>query len=254
MNLEDRIRGWTSSIADDATRLIRCTLHGDLGATVTACPDWDLRALLLHTGTIHRWATEAIRTSARPSQTEVERPGADASGAEIAGWLETGVEALLDALAAADPLGPTWHPFPFDQVNWFWARRQAQETSIHRWDAEMTTDGSSSIDPASAADGIDEYFEAGLPRILQREAVPPPAMSLHVHCTDQDLDPGMGEWTAWSDEDGYHMEATHRKGDAALRGSAEHLLLVLMGRADIERVDVVGDPAAASAWLGLPGL
>jgi hypothetical protein len=41
--------------------------------------------------------------------------------------------------------------------------------------------------------------------------------------------------------------------DAAIRGPAETLLLVLMGRADERDIDVVGDPLVADGWLSLPG-
>ena len=37
-----------------------------------------------------------------------------------------------------------------------------------------------------------------------------------------------------------------------LRGPAADLWLVLMGRLDRREVDIVGDPAAADAWLDLP--
>jgi hypothetical protein len=89
--------------------------------------------------------------------------------------------------------------------------------------------------------------------VLTREHVVPPSTSLHVHCTDGGLDPGAGEWIVWSEDGEYRFAHEHRKGDAALRGPAADLLLVLMGRADRTSLDVVGDPAAAAAWLDLPG-
>ena len=50
------------------------------------------------------------------------------------------------------------------------------------------------------------------------------------------------------------MRREHAKGDAALRGPAESLLLRLWGRAVPDgSVDLVGDPDAASAWLALGG-
>ena len=35
--------------------------------------------------------------------------------------------------------GPTWHPFGAAKLGRVWPRRQAQEISIHRWDAEQAT-------------------------------------------------------------------------------------------------------------------
>ena len=80
---------------------------------------------------------------------------------------------LADDLAAADPGDDTWHVFPVEQKMWVWARRQAQETAMHRWDAEMATHGTSSLDRVLAAEGVQEYFELGLPRVLSREGVEP---------------------------------------------------------------------------------
>jgi hypothetical protein len=50
------------------------------------------------------------------------------------------------------------------------------------------------------------------------------------------------------------MEPFHRKGDAAIRGPAEAILLAVMGRTDGADLDVIGDHSAVTAWLELPGL
>ena len=77
--------------------------------------------------------------------------------------------------------------------------------------------------------------------------VDPPASSLHVHCTDVD-----GEWLVWGDKGEYRMLPVHDKGDAAIRGPAANIWLLLMGRLDRSKLDVVGDASAAAAWLDLP--
>ena len=87
-----------------------------------------------------------------------------------------------------------------------------------------------------------------MPPRVASHSVDAPTASLHVHCTDTD-----GEWLIWGEAGAYRMLPIHDKGDAALRGPAADLLLVLMGRLDRSVVDIVGDPAAAAAWLDLPG-
>ncbi len=231
-------------IRDDADRIAIAVERGSLDAPVAACPGWDLRDLVVPTGMVHRWAAHAIEHGA-PSPGERE-PGADE---DLANWMRAGAASLADTLAAADPDGDTWHPFPVERTNWVWGRRQAQETAVHRWDAETAAFGSSTLDADQAAEGLHEFFELVLPRVFVREQVAPPGSSLHVHCTDV-----AGEWLVWGDGDGYGMVAEHRKGDAALRGPAETLLLVMMGRASVEQADVVGDRAVVDEWLGLPGL
>ncbi len=249
MNLDSHI----AAIRSDVDRIAVCAEQHRLNAPVAACPGWDVDALIRHVGGVHRWATQAIESGGVPAVVDVPRPEAGAPGAELAAWMRDGATGLTDALAATPPDADSWHPFPAEQKAWVWSRRQAQETMMHRWDAETATIGSSDLDAEMAADGIQEYFELGVPRILERGQLPTPTQSLHVHCTDEGLPDGAGEWIAWNEAGEYRMETVHRKGDAALRGSAEQVLLVLMGRADRDTLDTVGDPQAAAAWLDLPG-
>ena len=182
--------------------------------------------------------------AAAPGRNDVADPGET----DLAVWIVDGAAALIDAIRASPPHADTWHPFPLEQKAWVWARRQAIETTVHRWDAETAAGRSATLDPHLAGDGIHEYLEMGLPRVLGRESLDAPTTSFHVHCTDTD-----GEWLIWGDAGGFRMLPIHDKGDAALRGPAAELLLVLMGRLDRSVVDIVGDPAAAAAWLDLPG-
>jgi uncharacterized protein (TIGR03083 family) len=238
-------------IRADADRLATCLETGDLDSPVEACPGWDLRKLGVHTGFVHRWAAHAVRDAAPPDAGAIAEPRRDAAAAELGAWMREGASELAEILAATPPDAPTWHPFPADQLAWIWARRQMIETALHRWDAEVAVRGSSDLDSRVAATGIDECLDIGLPRVVNRESTSVPEASLHLHCTDTDLPSGAGEWILWSEDGEYRMATEHRKGDAAVRASAEHLLLALMGRADRAVLDIVGDPAAADAWLDL---
>ena len=159
---------------------------------------------------------------------------------DLADWLRTGAATLADDLAAVDPDAPTWHPFPVERTAWIWARRQAHETSMHRWDAEMATIGSSSLDPRLAADGITEYIELAVPRIAQREHVELPTVTVRIDCTDvADGDHLLGpvDQPVGRDVAG-HRGAGPARVDGARPGS------------DFE---IDGDAGAASAWLSIPG-
>ena len=214
---------------------------GTLDASVAACPGWDVRKVVEHTGFIHRWATHAVRTGAAPGRGDVIAAGEDDN---LAVWIVDGATDLIDALTDVDLDGATWHPFPFEQKMWFWGRRQAIETMLHRWDTQTACGIEATLDGELASSGIHEFFELGMPRILQKAETGPPSQSLHVHCTDVD-----GEWLVWSDGDQYRMLPVHDKGDAAMRGPAQDLLLVLMGRLDRGEIDIVGERSAADAWL-----
>ena len=234
----------SAALRSDADLMSSVVRTADLGSPVAACPGWDLRQLVEHTGSVHRWATHAIIHGGQPPKDADFSPAHDDN---LAVWIVDGATALIDALDAAGPEADTWHPFPLEQKVWVWGRRQALETAMHRWDAQTAAGLEATLDPELSSTGIGEYLEMGLPRVLARAGVPPPSASLHVHCTDVD-----GEWLVWSDNGTYRMLPVHDKGDAALRGPAADIWLVLMGRLDRSEVDIVGDPAAADAWLDLP--
>jgi uncharacterized protein (TIGR03083 family) len=239
-------QAYLDHIRADANRFAAALERGPSNAPVAACPGWDLVRLAAHLGGVHRWARHAVLDAAPPGETP--RPAADTDWPQ---WLREGADALVEVLAAVDPDAPTWHPFPAPLVARVWPRRQAQETVVHRWDAEAAVGTPSPIDPDLASDGIDEYFELVLPRLSVREHVGLPAGSFHVHCTDV-----AGEWLVERDGDQLRVVREHAKGNAALRGPAEAILLRLWNR-DSPRageLDQVGDPAVAAAWLALPGL
>jgi uncharacterized protein (TIGR03083 family) len=234
----------------DLARFAAALRTGPLDAAVRGCPGWDLRRLAAHLGHIHRWSRLCVLTAENPLVEAFVQPDRDASGDELAEWLAKGGGRLAATLRGVDPAAPTWHPFLVERVAGVWPRRQAHETSIHRWDAEHAVGTPGPIDPGLASDGIDEYFEVTLPRTMAREGAPPPPGSLHVHCTDVP-----GEWLAWYDEGGYQFTREHAKGDAALRGPAEQVLLALYHRAhDASALSPVGDETVLAGWLGAPGL
>ncbi len=213
-----------------------------------AVPAGTLRQLAVHLGQVHRWATEAVTTAAQPSG--FVDPPAVTEPAELAGWLRAGIAELTAALRPAGLDTPTWHLFDAPMTTGVWRRRQAHETLVHRIDAERAIGTPTPVDPAFASDGVDEYFGLIIPRLVRRERTALPSVSLHVHCTDTH-----GEWLIRAEDGGYVVVREHAKGDAALRGPAGALLMKLWGRPTdpFGEVEIVGDPAAAAAWLAVGG-
>lgn len=221
----------------------------DLSTPVPTCPGWDVGRLVEHVGQIHRWARFCIQHARPPSDRESSAlESFDPEDPVV--WFVEGANALVATLRQVDPAAPTWHPFRDEQVAAFWFRRQAHEIAMHRWDAESALGEPSPIDPDLASDGIDEYLDSTIPRIVARRGTPLPAGSIHLHCTDVD-----GEWLVWSRRDEYFLVRSHQKGDAALRGPAEALLLRLWARIgdDDERLRPVGDTTVLADWLALGG-
>lgn len=231
----------------DAGRIADVIATGDLDAPVTACPGWDVRRLVVHLGVIHRWARHCIAHAAPPDGNADFQPGDRVLGE----WFDDGARSVAETLSGLDPDAPTWHPFPVERVGRVWPRRMAHETAMHRWDVQAATGTADAIDAELASDGIDEYFELAIPRLVKRDGVTVPASSFHVHCTDVN-----GEWLVWNDDGAYRMKRAHEKGDAALRGPAEAILLRLWGRTSsrTDELSPVGDESALDAWLALSGM
>lgn len=245
---EPTVERYIEHLLVDAERFAVLLDTEPLDTTIPTCPGWDLSRLAEHTGQIHRWADFCAGRGRRPSQAEAE--ALESYDATIAAdWMRAGANELAATLRQLDPSAPTWHPFPSEQIAQFWPRRQAHETAIHRWDAERACGDPAPIDPSLASDGIDEYFGVVLPRLVAGGRATLPTGSLHVHSTDVP-----GEWLVWADDDGYQVIRAHQKGDAALRGPAEAILLRLWGRHADDELSPVGDETILAAWLDIGGV
>lgn len=232
----------------DSQRFAALLETASLDVPVPACPGWDVLRLAEHTGRIHRWARFCVENGRPPTDGDAQESFEPDAAAE---WLRAGARELARVLRDIDPQAPSWHPFPVDRIAAVWPRRQAHETAIHRWDAERAIGIDARLDPDLASDGIDEYFEIAIPRLVAREKIDLPTGSLHVHCTDV-----TGEWLVWADDGGFHLRREHQKGDAALRGPAEPILLRLWGR-EADRADelsTVGDESVLADWLAIAGM
>lgn len=220
---------------------------GPTDANVAACPGWDVAALAKHVGQVHRWAAFCAREGRVPSKEEAGGLGAFEPD-RAADWYRDSAAIVAEALDGIDPAAPTWHPFPVDQVAGFWPRRMAHEVLIHLRDADAAIGRATEIDAELASDGIDEYFEAIIPRKLASGAELPSG-SFHVHCTDVP-----GEWLVWTEDGEYRMIREHQKGDAALRGPAAQILMRLWDReAPADELSPVGDETVLRAWTTLGG-
>ena len=84
-----------------------------------------------------------------------------------------------------------------------------------------------------------------MPRLHQRSPRKGEPASFHIHRTDAE-----GEWVLRAKDGEAVAEAGHAKADVAMRGTAEGLYWVLMGRGKPEEhgVEVHGDPALAAAF------
>jgi uncharacterized protein (TIGR03083 family) len=215
----------------------------DPAAPVPAAPGWDTTELLRHVGMIHARTSVILRTGTmeRPTRENGMLPLPPEDG--IVDWYRAALaELVADLRAIDDPDRPVYAFSPDHQRAGFWPRRMAQETTVHRVDAEQAVGRPvGTIEPAFAVDGIDEVFSVFVPALGARRS-PGDGRTVHLHATDAE-----GEWLIRFDVDDVVIETGHAKGDAAVRGPAGELLLWLWGRLPLDRFEVFGAHAAADA-------
>ena len=142
-------------LAADHARL-REVGASDLTAAVPSCPGWTVADLVRHVAEVYLHKAESMRLNAFPDPW----PPAGLESEGPIELLDRGYAELTGEFAARDAAAPsrTWHE-P-DQTVGFWIRRMAQETVIHRIDAELALGVPIAPIPEDLAiDGIDEVLK-----------------------------------------------------------------------------------------------
>ncbi|MEV5547286.1 maleylpyruvate isomerase family mycothiol-dependent enzyme [Streptomyces sp. NPDC052309] len=214
------------------------------GAEVPACPGWHVRDLLRHTGMVHRWATAFVAEGHTSYHPDGGLP--DLDGPALLDWFRDGHRILVETLRAAPADVRCWHFLPAPSPLAFWARRQAHETTVHRFDAESARGGTPS-DPGEdfAVDGIDELlcgFHARAKSAVRSEK----PRTLRIRATDV---PG-AVWTVrLSTEPPVTVRGDTKEAvdaECELAGPAARLYLALWNRQPFPVV--TGDARLAELW------
>ncbi|HEX6500726.1 MAG TPA: maleylpyruvate isomerase family mycothiol-dependent enzyme, partial [Micromonosporaceae bacterium] len=148
----------------DVARL-RDVARRDLSSSVPTCPGWTTADLVRHVAEIYLHKVAAMRLGAWPSPwppegIEHEEPIAllDRAYADLTGEF---------ARRAPEEATRTW--YRPDRTVGFWHRRMAQETVIHRVDAELAAgDTLAPIPDDLAVDGVDEVLTRFLDYLSKR--------------------------------------------------------------------------------------
>lgn len=127
-------------------------------ARVPSCPEWTATDLVRHVGQVYAHKTQAIVAAAPGS--EPEWPPKGTSDEEPFALLNRAFAELRTAIETREPEDPSGTWYAPDQTVGFWIRRMAQETAIHRIDAELAAGGPITPVPDDlAVDGIDELLK-----------------------------------------------------------------------------------------------
>jgi uncharacterized protein (TIGR03083 family) len=218
-------------------------------ASVPPCPDWRVRDLVAHMGGVHRWATGFVAGATQPAPLVVDAPPDEA----LAAWFRDGHRRLLERLAAAPADLECWTFLPAPSPLEFWARRQAHETAIHRFDAEAALGkGHAPYGTRFALDGVDELLTGFLARSRSRLRSTTPRV-LRIRAVDGQSGPV--DWWLRLSQEPPRVERTHGEPpsgaeapDCTFSGPATALYLALWNRAPYDDVEVTGDASLAELW------
>jgi uncharacterized protein (TIGR03083 family) len=137
-------------------RRLRGIVPGHLGAPVPTCPDWTVDDLVWHVGMVYLHKATGMREGAEPEEWPPPFDDKD-SALEL---IDRAYADLLSEFAARSPQDHTGTWYGPDQTVGFWIRRMAQETVIHRIDAELGCgERVADIPDDLAIDGIDELLK-----------------------------------------------------------------------------------------------
>jgi uncharacterized protein (TIGR03083 family) len=244
----------------DKSRYMECLSsdYGDLRdaaaaaeptARVPCCPDWTMADLVVHMGEVYLEKATSMRTGRSPEQW----PPPGLAGEAPLALLARAYGELIEELTTRDPASPTPTWYEPDQTVGFWIRRMAQETVIHRIDAQQAA--GLPVTPAPddlAIDGIDEVLRV----FLSYSSVTWPDEFSQMkggHLAGEDghdtitVAGGPGALTLHVSPRG--VLVTDGAGDSprvALEAAPDPMLRWLWGRAGDDAVRVTGDPD----WAG----
>src|SRR6478735_4527484 len=181
---------YLDQLVQNSERLAEAAAAAGTDAPVPSCDGWTVTDLLQHLVRGDAWARTIVEQG-KAGSTERVLPGEideSLQGDALVDAFRAGARSLVDALASVTPETPVWTFSSSNRTAAFWQRRRSQETSIHRYDAELAAGTPSPLDAALAVDGIDEILTVFLPRLVDNFDAMGDG-TVHLHCTDVD-----GEW------------------------------------------------------------
>ncbi|HEV2636962.1 MAG TPA: maleylpyruvate isomerase family mycothiol-dependent enzyme [Actinocrinis sp.] len=249
-------------LEDDFRLLHSAVTAADPAAKVPSCPDWTTTDLADHVTEVYLHKTECMRLGAEPDPWPPENPDPAPDRDPVAALADSyaGLLAEFDARDPADHAGSWYKP---GQNVAFWIRRMAQETVVHRVDAELAA----GLEPAEipedlAVDGIEEilvtfvaYSSVTWLEYFADLLTAPDVRPLHLSTAGH-------TWSVRATTAGVLVEqlpsattltssAQPATPAATVAGTPQNLFLWLWNRADDTTVDQDGDPALLAQFRAL---
>lgn len=244
---------YLAAIGRDA-RLLADAARLGFEPPVPGCPGWDVGDLVEHTAIVHRHKIQILEEGWLEGSPDPVRPP---GRRRLLYWFESGVDRLVRVLGDRKPAEPisTWDSS--NETVGFWYRRMAQETFIHRIDAEQAHGLESDMDSALALDGIEELLASFIGGIPPWADVSPTESYVVLDPTDAEeaWNIRLAEFSGTSPTTGirYREELSTmvepmralNGSSARVTGSAADIDLWLWGRAPLDQLAVEGEVGAA---------
>ncbi len=242
------------AVGQEAKLLAEAAKQGGLEVDVPYCPGWDMRELVRHLSEIHLWA------AAHVGQPHHDNPWVEDLSELTAFWPELAVfwpedDKLIDwYLETNANLVNQLESAPLDLDAFtflreatsplaMWARRQAHETAVHRYDAENAAGIESQFEPSFASDGIDELLVGFTQRGKGFSETTTHTMAFHATDTDE-------RWHVTLSPEEIVTVRGNAPADITLSGNASDLYLAVWNRGDDSNLTITGDGELLDLWRG----
>lgn len=240
-------------VAKEGALFAAAAERGGLGIRIPSCPAWDMRELVQHLGLIHLWAAAHVDQPHPDAGFGTDLGSLASFWPDLAGsypddgglveWYRKTNANLVRVLESTPPDRECFTFLPTSSPVAMWARRQASETAAHRFDAENAVGVVSGLDPAFAADALDELLSGFAPG---RQALPIlTERTMHVHAEDTN-----DRWFLTLGPELTTTSRTSGPADLTLAGAAADLYLALWNRGDDSAINIIGDSEVLDLWHG----
>lgn len=159
-------------ISDEGEKLLALGRE-DLDRGVPQYPEWTIRDLLAHTGSI---LARTVVICIDRVQERISAPRMADDG-DALDWFGSNLEELCEVLSVVDHDTPVWGFGPQPSVD-SWVTRMLIEVGVHRWDGEEAFGRPIPLLDAVAEAGLDEFEDMWYPRLGQPSTIEVVAVDL----------------------------------------------------------------------------
>lgn len=239
-------------VATEGALFAEVAEQGPLDVQIEPCPGWDMAELIRHLGMIHLWAGANVAFPDKSGLDVDDLPDLVQYWPDLASrypddaglvpWYRQTLANLVEVLSSAPTNVAAFDLLPSPHPLTMWARRQASEIAVHRFDAQQARGLSSHFDPHFAADMTDELLSGFAQRPGKKVSIDE-VTTIHAHAHDVDE-----HWFVTLDPTSIITTRTPGDADLNLSATAQELYLLFWNRLSVSEVDSEGPATVMDDW------